>query len=85
MKNHRTAPRARLDLGVTIPLVGQYGGIRVDVGFEDHERPGDGGTEGLRRRVHATALSDLKKQVRRALKRYNLDSNGKPRGATRWA
>jgi hypothetical protein len=86
MKNHRTAARARLDLGVTIPLVGLFGGIRVDVGFEDYERPEDGGTEGLRRRVRRTALGDLRREVRAALKRYNLDNTGKPKEGkqTRW-
>lgn len=86
MKGHATAPRARVALGVTIPVLTTYGSVRVDVAFEDYERPDDGGTEGLRRRVSRTALHDLTREVRRALKRYTLDDTGAPRGkATRWA
>lgn len=85
MKNHATATRARVAFGVTIPMGNTYGSVRVDVAFEDHAR----GTESalaVRKRVRATALRDLTREVRRALKRYNLDSAGQPRqGGTTWA
>ncbi len=71
---------------MTIPVKGLFGGIRVDAMFEDYERD-DEGTEGLRRRVRATALRDLTREVKAALKRYNLDNTGNPRDGdrTRWA
>lgn len=91
MSAHATKPRARVALGVTIPLVGSYGSVRVDAMFEDYERPrdivrgGEAPTVHLRRRVAKTALADLTKQVKAALRRYDLDDTGKPKGkVTRW-
>lgn len=78
-------PRARVGLGITIPIEGTYGNLRFDFAFEDVLRDEDGGsTLRMRRRVERSVEKDLKRSILRHFRKHGLDNTGKPKGETRW-
>lgn len=78
-------PRARIALGVTVPLGGTYGNVRAEAMFEDYLRPIDkGSTRALRKRVSKTARLDLRRELVRFFKKYGLTPTGDPKGDISW-